>query len=124
MSGMAKIDRQAIEQLKDLVDDEDPDFFTDIIKGYIETTEVSIRELLAALNAKDVVKIAGAAHSLKGASGNIGALRIQEIAFELEKYGKKADLTGAPELISELAEEFSKVTIVLETEIETENRTR
>lgn len=117
MSDEPILNMQTIEQLKELVDDEDPDFFVDIVKGYIETAGVSIKELFDAVDAKDVVKVENAAHCLKGSSGNIGAVRVQAISFKLEKFGKKTDLTGASELLTDLKEEFSKVTVVLEQEI-------
>ncbi len=117
MSDESILDMQTIDQLKELVDDDDPDFFVDIIQGYIETAGVSIKELSEAVNSQDIEKVASAAHCLKGSSGNIGAVRMQKISYELEKFGKKDNLTGASELLTNLEEEFSKVTVVLEKEI-------
>ncbi len=117
MSDAAKMDMQTIDELKDLVDEDDPDFFVEIVKGYIETAKSSIQNLLEAVNTNDVAKVASTAHCLKGSSGNIGALRMQEISFELEKSGNNTELTGSSELLTDLQEEFTKVTVVLEKEI-------
>jgi HPt (histidine-containing phosphotransfer) domain-containing protein len=62
-----------------------------------------------ALERSDTKKLEQAAHALKSAAGNVGALRMREICQQLEDLGKSRSLTGARELFEELNNEIPRV---------------
>ena len=57
------------------------------------------------------------AHSLKGSSGNMGAMRVAAVYSEIEKVGGSGDLTRAPELIERLEEAFDRTRRALNAEL-------
>jgi signal transduction histidine kinase/CheY-like chemotaxis protein/HPt (histidine-containing phosphotransfer) domain-containing protein len=72
-----------------------------------------IREAIGRADAKDLTFVA---HSLKGSSGQIGAVRVAAQSFELEQAGRNADLGPAPALLSELDRELAQVAPLLEAQ--------
>jgi HPt (histidine-containing phosphotransfer) domain-containing protein len=50
-----------------------------------------------------------AAHALKGASANIGAMRMADIARQLQMLDEDGPINGTQDLIEQLDEEFGRV---------------
>ncbi|MFQ5649938.1 MAG: Hpt domain-containing protein [bacterium] len=109
MSETTTIDVTVIEQLKELVDDEDPDFLTDLFQEYLEDVTTHLSKLVQSIEAMDTVTVVKTAHTLKGASSNLGARHMAELFTELEKTAKREDADGARKLLSELQKEFGNV---------------
>jgi PAS domain S-box-containing protein len=76
----ASIDWRRIES----VADGDRAFATELLNAFLESTRVTLRELRAASSGNDRTAIARGAHKLKGASSNLGAKRMEQLAKELE----------------------------------------
>jgi len=66
----------------------------------------SLEQAIAANNAEGVVK---AAHSIKGASANMGLMDLSETAREIEFKGREQDLSGMDEKIKNLKVEFEPI---------------
>ena len=62
--------------------------------------------LVTTLAEGDADGVRRCAHAIKGASGNIAALRMQQTAATLEKSAKEGDLTEAPQLLATLQFEY------------------
>ena len=73
-------------------------------------------EARQARQAGDLAALAAAAHPLKSSAGNVGAVRVQELAaqVELSAQEQKADLAGAQ--LDELERAFAEAKSFLETE--------
>jgi HPt (histidine-containing phosphotransfer) domain-containing protein len=71
--------------------------------------------LRAALGQQDFAMIERAAHTIKGSSGNMGAIRMASISAALQTAGKGSDLTTAMRLITELEVEFIRARALLES---------
>ena len=50
-----------------------------------------------------------AGSNLKGASGNVGAVSLQDAALQLELAGKNGDLSRATEMLNTIKKEFEKL---------------
>lgn len=79
-----------------------------ILSIYIKQSPEQISQLKEAYKEKNTGSIRALGHSLKGASGNIGAENIQAIALEIENAGKQGDLNRTANLIENLEKEYSK----------------
>ena len=110
------IDPAKIEELKDLIDEDEPDFLIELLEDYIDTSAENLRAIRYAIQAKDAVTVVRTAHTLKGASSNIGAVNMIELSKQLEHLGTEEALHGAVELIDQLEVEFVEVKSVLEKE--------
>jgi len=86
----------------------------EIVGSFLAETPGRVARMHEALNRTDAEGLAFVAHSLKGSSGQIGALRVAALSFELEKQGKSTDLAAAPALLAELERELNRVAPLLE----------
>jgi len=87
-----------------------------ILNVFVEDTAVQLPALKQALEMRDNAKVRNLAHSLKGATGNIGAKSMQSLAAQIEIAGREAKLTGAEGLIASLSEQFEELKAILKEE--------
>jgi signal transduction histidine kinase/DNA-binding response OmpR family regulator/HPt (histidine-containing phosphotransfer) domain-containing protein len=88
-----------------------------VIAGFLEDIPLQIQTLKDYLEAGDVIGTERQAHTIKGASANIGGEALRAIANELEKLGKSGDLPAVRERMGELELQFARLRVVLEKEI-------
>jgi CheY-like chemotaxis protein len=84
----------------------DNELASEILEGFIEDIPNKLAALKEAITNADASLIQCLAHTLKGASANVGALALREIAFQLEVAAKSEDLEKAYLLISNLNRQF------------------
>ena len=65
--------------------------------------------LREALAQSDPERVQRQAHSLKGASANVGARRVGDCAGRLEVMGRDQNLDGAAKMFGQLEQEFQRV---------------
>ena len=73
-----------------LMDDED--LARTVIEGFLEDIPQQIEALRGYLEAGDAAGAERQAHTIKGASANVGGEALRAVAFEMEKAGKAGDL--------------------------------
>jgi HPt (histidine-containing phosphotransfer) domain-containing protein len=91
----------------------DEEVVDDIIKTFLDDTPLRMESLRRCMESGDVIGAGREAHSIKGASASLGALVLSEIAFELEKAIKAADLETIKGLLGELEKSFIELKAVL-----------
>jgi len=94
MAELPRIDPEAIENLRSLNPGDNDEFLREIIGIFLEDTPQRIAELETGLAAADTPAFARAAHSIKGSSANLGALRLKQIAEKIE-HGSRQDGSGS-----------------------------
>ena len=62
------IDTKKIEELKELVDEDDPGFLIELLEDYMNDSKENLKAIRYAIQAKDAVTVVKTAHKLKGAS--------------------------------------------------------
>ncbi len=80
-----------------------------ILSAYLEDVPQKLLELDAAMVTEDAGEFQRIAHSLKSASGYIGAHQIQELAADLEHHGKTGNIDTAKALYTELKKEVQNI---------------
>ncbi len=80
----------------------DEDFAKEIIDDFLKQIPDNLFNVKKALNDKDLLLLQREAHTIKGASGNVGALTMQEIAEQIEIAGEAKDLVKAGSFVTEL----------------------
>ncbi|MBK8419643.1 PAS domain S-box protein [Candidatus Villigracilis saccharophilus] len=88
-----------------------------VIAGFLEDIPRQIQALKDCLASGDVVKAERQAHTIKGASANIGGEVVRAIAAEMEKSARIGDLRAVQTRMSELDLQFDALTAVLKKEI-------
>ncbi len=97
-----------LARLGDIFGD-DPGFLAEMHGIYVDDAHNRLAELDAALGASDAKKVKAAAHTLKGASGNVGAERMSALAAELEQIDFAQSPQKAQDLAAALNAEYEAV---------------
>ena len=111
------LDFAAIEGLRSL--STDAGFLRELIEIFLQDTPERLKELDAALASGDSATATRAAHSIKGSSSNFGALRLSQLAHQIEMLGKGENLAAVN--VTELKAEYVRVAEAL-TQIAQEGR--
>ena len=80
----------------------DEEFAKEIIDDFLKQMPDKLFAVKKALDNEDLPLVQREAHIIKGASGNVGALTIQEIAEQIEIAGEEKDLVKAGSFVAEL----------------------
>jgi HPt (histidine-containing phosphotransfer) domain-containing protein len=96
------LDRDVLSTLREVMEDGYPE----LLDTFLEDSEARLRVLH---EARDAEKLSATAHSFKGSSSNMGALRLAELCGELEQRAKQPSLCGIEKLVNEIDSEFAFV---------------
>jgi HPt (histidine-containing phosphotransfer) domain-containing protein len=80
----------------------DEDLAKEIIDDFLKQIPDNLLAVKEALNNEDLSLVQREAHIIKGASGNVGALTLQDIAEQIEIAGEEKDLVKAGSFVAEL----------------------
>lgn len=84
---------------------DDPDFIGELLQLYLQDAQARLTALQQAVVTGDWEMLQREAHQLKGASANVGAAAIQNLACTLEEAAKtQSDLEQVPALVETLAQ--------------------
>ena len=103
------IDMTVIETLRELGGDDDPGLVGELIDLYLLDAPDRLRELEQALEGGDVDLLERAAHTLKSASANIGAVLLSDLCQDLECLAREAPIEKAGDLVAQSLEAFGEV---------------
>jgi two-component system, sensor histidine kinase and response regulator len=107
-----------LRSLRKLTGD-DPQFLSELIELYLTDTPQRIGRLRDSIKQKNVAEIRSEAHSLKGASGNISALPLQDIFSQIEVRAMAGCYEDAAHLALAAEIEFEKVRTTLRKVLQT-----
>lgn len=105
------IDAAIFNDVRELME-EDMDSFIDT---FVANSPKMIQQITECLEAGDIECVYLSAHQLKGGSGSIGAIKLSDLAFQIEKAGKTGETDTIPELVNQLREEYKAVEIELKS---------
>ncbi len=104
-----RLDHTRLQHLRDLGARQDPGMFERIVRSFLDDAPERIVTMWHALEISDAEKFFAAAHSLKGISGNLGAMGMMALCQRLQTVGQSGMLEGAETMIRELETEFGVV---------------
>ncbi len=119
MSSLPVIDPEAIRNLRALNPGDQDEFLREIVGIFLEDMPRRLTELDSSLAAGDAAKFSRAAHSIKGSSGNLGALALREVAGKLEQRSQNEGLGDVAGLLNELKLQFELATEELKKQLGT-----
>lgn len=93
----------------------DEDEYIELIELFLETGGNDLKGLEAALANNDQQSMVERAHSLKGASGNLGLTDIYEKAKDVENRSRENDIDGIDDTIEEIKNLIKKIVTALES---------
>ena len=92
------IDFHILHSLRELDDDDDPDFLGELIGIYLSDAPQHLETMKEAISLGDADSLKLASHTLKSSSANLGALSFSEVCKELEQMGRTAVESGGEQV--------------------------
>lgn len=89
----------------------DKEFLYEMLLEFVELLSQQLEDLKKAIEQENLQALTHIAHSIKGASANLGAFIISDLAYKLEQCGRNATLADAQAYLDELlrhVEEFNE----------------
>jgi len=113
-SGKSVFDRKAF--VDRLMGDEE--LARDILRGYLQDLPRQLASLKAAIEKADAAEVRKTAHTIKGASANVGALQVQALALEIEMAGKDGEIERAGKYLDKLVKSMDEFRSFVAPELE------
>ncbi len=101
------LDSEVFDELRFLHGD-DHEGFESLIREYINSTSQAIAELRTAVTNRNAPDIQRISHSIKGASAQLGGVRLAATCSGLEQQAKANDVSGSDSQMDELEEDFRR----------------
>lgn len=83
--------------------------FIEVFELYKETTNSDLAGLKRAINTGDAEEAHQRAHSIKGASGNLGLNEVYELATEIDNRARRGMLEGIEKVFHDLSERYEQL---------------
>lgn len=103
------LDQDVIDELK-MVAGDAPELLDEIVDAYLMQLPEFLDGIRQGILSQNGVQLNQAAHSLKGASYNMGALQVGELCASLEQQGLQNDFSNGAERLARL-EQASAATV-------------
>jgi HPt (histidine-containing phosphotransfer) domain-containing protein len=88
--------------------DGDREFAQELVATFAGSSNEAIAQIAAALAANDIAAVQRAAHSLKGATGSMGAMISHKLAADLEEAAKGGNISKSELLFDALRNEIAR----------------
>ena len=105
------MDPKVVSALRDVMEGG----FEDLLDTFLSDSEERLDQLRSTHEAHDLSLVA---HSFKGSSSNMGAIRLAQLCGILEDRAKKSPLVGIDELVSKVTAEYKMVRRLYVQELE------
>ena len=117
------LDPEVTQRLRRLATMTDPNVLIEIYEAYLSSSAEYLDAIARAVESGDAASLLSSAHALKGASANIGAKTVREIAAHLEELARAQTLGGSPELSVRLDREMKQLKVEIHDLIQGESLT-
>jgi CheY-like chemotaxis protein len=111
------VDQAMLSTLKALERD-GPGFLAEVVRDFDDGFRRRLGEMQLAARERDAAALRGAAHSVKGSAGIVGAVGMASLCVKLETLGPGDDVREAVGLLASLAHEHEAVMTVLREAVE------
>lgn len=87
----------------------DEEEFYELVELFVSTAFSDIEQLQTAYHNQDTALASEAAHSLRGAAGNLGFMEFSEVVRQAEENARNNRLDGLNEVIEDLTEKLKEL---------------
>ncbi|MBU3071178.1 Hpt domain-containing protein [Aestuariicella sp. G3-2] len=105
------IDKDIIVMLKEVMEED----FQELLDTFLNDSRERIPLLQEQLASGDSEGLRQSAHSLKGSSSNLGAIKLSELCFQIEQKAKQQQLEDLAGILQQVESEFERVALALQT---------
>lgn len=107
-------DQETINKLHELEGDSNPNFFNELVGVFLNNVKELLSQLKEAVQTGDFETVKKVAHSLKGSSGSLGALKMMDLCKLIEKCAQNKEPDPLNEALKDLVNEFEYIQHYLE----------
>ncbi|MCY2958777.1 MAG: Hpt domain-containing protein [Planctomycetota bacterium] len=107
------LDMQVIEGLRELGGEDEPGLLLEVIGMFLEDAPTRIREIEQGFASGDIKLLERAAHSLKSASANVGAMQLSSVCKRIEEIARQQKRDGIAELLPESSKAWNEASNAL-----------
>lgn len=107
------IDAQTIDTLRQAQIPGEPDFVGELVEALMIEAPELLDRMARAMPVADAAALRRAAHSLKSAAANLGALRLRDVCEALELMASTGDTNGAEPLVARAGHEYEQALAAL-----------
>ena len=100
------LDPEALDRLRQLNVEGEPDLVVEVLTLFLDDAPARVDAVTNAFAAGAAADLRRAAHGLKGAAGNIGALRLQALCARVEEHASLGQVRETGEDVAGLPAEF------------------
>ncbi|HSG09834.1 MAG TPA: Hpt domain-containing protein [Longimicrobiales bacterium] len=112
MSGSSVLDENALVRLREWGGDE---LLGQLVVIFLANAPVRMTQIRSGASGADISEAERGAHSLKSSAANLGAVRVREMASEMERAAVEGDLNRVRELLPSLEAAFVDAIAALKT---------
>jgi signal transduction histidine kinase/DNA-binding response OmpR family regulator len=110
----ALLDAACLDSLRRLGELTGRPLLREVVELYLAETPRLLERMQGALRQSDAEGLAFAAHSLKGSSGQIGAVQVAALSAEIERTAKVAEMDATGNLLNDLEREVERALPLLQ----------
>lgn len=111
------IDEDVLEEIRQMSGEQAPELINNIMELYLQQTPGLIDDIQHGTAAGDADRVFRAAHALKSSSANIGAVKVSEIAHQVEKLGRHNRVDHIPQHLDTLLECYEQARLNLKSRL-------
>ncbi len=112
---------EVLNALRELAGAKAPLLISNIVGQYFEDSPQKLQVIATAKDEQDADALRKAAHSLRSASANLGAITVAELCKTIENIARTGTTVGTSELIEQLQTDYAKVEIALQKEVQNDS---
>lgn len=117
------LDVQTLKSLQKMAGKRASEVMADLIMSYLEDSPLRIEVMHQALAHQDANTLRHAAHALRSASGNLGAIHLSQLCQAIETIAPSENWVEATEKVTHLKQEYQRVRQALQAELLQMNQT-
>lgn len=110
-----QVDTNSLDALKEIIGED----LKEILQHFIDTSAETVQQIKDAITVQDTDALQLHAHTLKGSSANIGAIKLPELSLVLENKGKEGIIKTEASELEAIEKELNEVNKFLESYMET-----
>jgi HPt (histidine-containing phosphotransfer) domain-containing protein len=111
---MPALDPRSLDTLRQLTTPGEPDVLAQVLRLFLDEAPRRLDRLHSALAQGNAGEFQRAAHSLKGAAGNIGATALRDAARRADELGASGRLEAAAPLVTDIERRLGEVVTEIE----------
>lgn len=108
------VEKEISDKAKEWIEEYGEDFLVDLIDVYLADTPNRVTQMREAVDGGDTDSLIREAHTLKSSSVNVGAMRLSDLAKQMEFAWRSGNFAGMADDVQQFEDEFIRVKAALE----------